>query len=880
MIRLSFRLVGRVSRPVLGRGTGHTPRRDGSGDPFYKRSACWATARRQCAFALMVMIVLSPLASARPPYKRDLGNYLGTFLPAAVNDCRLCHLPDDGDEHPHNAFGKRMRQIGNQLRAAGDENDIPTRLEKISAEDADGDGVSNILEILSGHLPGDANDVPTAAELESAAAKLTAFRRVMPTYRWRPYTPVAAPSVPKVDGPWGQNPIDAFLADEHRKRDLTPRPEADRTTLLRRVTHDLTGLPPTPEELHAFLSDSSPSAYDNVVDRLVASPRYGERWGRHWMDVWRYSDAAGWTAGNQIRDSHPHVWRWRDWIVDSLNADKGYDQMIIEMLAGDEVAPDDPDIVRATGYLVRNYKMLSREKWLQDTVDHTMLAFQATTMACAKCHDHFFDPHTQEEYYRLRAVFEPHKVRIDRVPGQVDTKIDGLSRVFDAEPAAKTFLLIRGDDRFPDKTPLEPGVPKNLGGTFKVEPVPLTDGAIRPDRRPGVIRDLLKSANDAVARAEKAKAKAAGDKAAIAELELAAASAERDSLKAVLAVEQIEQAGKKSGPDWEQAAKDASAAQRAKAVAAAKLAVAQAKGDAKKLPAAEKALASAEQAAQAPASTVFQRRDVKEYPTISTGRRLAFARWLADEQNPLTARVAVNHIWLRHFGQAIVPGVFDFGKNGRLPTHPALLDHLAAELMKSGWKMKPLHRQIVTSRAYRQASTPEAGNLKIDPDNVYVWRMSPRRLEAEAIRDQLLFVSGQLDLTMGGPDIDHTAGMKIFRRSLYFRTAAERQMEFLTLFNVANVNECYERKEAISPQQALALYNNPLVADMARRLAGQLPETAGAYVTAAFERILARAPTENERTECLAYLEGGDVRRQRESLLVVLFNHHEFASLR
>src|SRR5262249_34209465 len=157
---------------------------------------------------------------------------------------------------------------------------------------------------------------------------------------------------------------------------------------------------------------------------------YGERWGRHWMDVWRYSDWAGWTDGGQIRDSHPHIWRWRDWIIESLNKDKGYDRMILEMLAGDELAPDDPNTLRATGYLVRNYKILSREKRLQDPVEHTFMPFQATTINCCPCHDHMYDPIFQKEYYEVRAIFTPHQVRIDRIPGQPDTKKDGLPRVY------------------------------------------------------------------------------------------------------------------------------------------------------------------------------------------------------------------------------------------------------------------------------------------------------------------------------------------------------------------------------------------------------------------------------------------------------------------
>ncbi|MCX7701820.1 MAG: DUF1553 domain-containing protein, partial [Gemmataceae bacterium] len=330
----------------------------------------------------------------------------------------------------------------------------------------------------------------------------------------------------------------------------------------------------------------------------------------------------------------------------------------------------------------------------------------------------------------------------------------------------------------------------------------------------------------------------------------------------------------------------------------------------KKLQESRDALAKAEAAQSQPPSTEYTRRNVPVYPTQSSGRRLAFARWLANPNNPLTARVAVNHIWLRHFGQALVPSVFDFGRNGRAPTHPALVDWLAAEFMQPSvpgekpWSMKHLHRLIVTSSVYRQASTPDPRNLQIDQDNVYLWRMAPRRLEAELVRDNLLHVAGRLDLSTSGPDIDHNLGLKVFRRSLYFRHAAEKQMEFLKLFDAASVTECYQRKDSIIPQQALALANSDLAIRMGRALARQLapahPEPQD-FITVAFERILSRPPTDSERAECSAFLieqaqqfeATGDVSdtdeskpaatpalRARELLVMVLLNHHEFVTVR
>ena len=766
-------------------------------------------------------------------------------------------------------------------------------------------------------------------------------------YPWRPFATVARPDVPRVQNDsWVRNPIDVFLAAEHEARGLVPRPEASKPVLLRRVYLDLIGLPPTRAELHAFLADESPDAYERVVERLLASPHHGERWGRHWMDVWRYSDWAGY--GSQVRDSQPHVWRWRDWIVEALNADKGYDRMVLEMLAGDELAPDDPDTLRATGYLVRNFKLLSREKWMQDVVDHTAQAFLGVTLGCARCHDHMYDPIPQQEYYQVRAVFEPHQVRIDRLPGQPDTAKDGLARAYDADPQAKTFLFVRGDDRTPDKTPLAAGVPAALGGKFPpAEPISLPSFAYNPDKRAFVVEETLAAAEAAVRTAgkslEAARASAAKslvqaglgeplmtvarwpgvqkalDALALAEADGSLAEARHAALTAAVRAERLEDAGKKDSPEWKQAATEAAAAQRSQAVWEARrngLAARQAlraapektRADAaKKAEAAEKALAKAEADARQPPTTAYTPRPTKAYPKESTGRRLAFARWITGEGNPLTARVAMNHVWLRHFGQALVPTVADFGRNGKPPSHPALLDWLAAEFMDRGWSMKAMHRLIVTSSAYRTASTPDDVNLARDRDNTYLWRMNSRRLEAEAVRDSVFRVAGRLDATLGGPDIDFKEGLTRPRRSLYFRHAAEKQMEFLRLFDAADVVESYQRKESVMPQQALALVNSELTLKHARLLARDLAAEAGseaeAFVTAAFEQVLARPPTAEELAECVAFLRQQARRyteakalpavaadgsrpaadpalRARENLVHVLMNHHDFVTVR
>ncbi len=323
------------------------------------------------------------------------------------------------------------------------------------------------------------------------------------------FQPPTRPEVPPVRDPdWSANPIDAFLAYEHDRQGLVPVPPADRAMLLRRVALDLTGLAPTREELHAFLADDRPDAYERAVDRLLESPHYGERWGRHWMDVWRYSDWDGY--GKEVRESQPHIWRWRDWIVESLNADTGYDQMVRAMLAGDEIAPDDPETLRATGYLVRNWYKFNRNIWLDSTVEHTPKAFLGLTIACAKCHDHKYDPISQADYYRFRAFFEPHEIATDRLPGQADTSKDGLVRVYDAYADRPTYLFQRGDEKQPvEDHPLEPAVPGMFDAGLDITPVTLPTEAYYPGARDYLRRETLAAAEAVVetARAELEKAR-------------------------------------------------------------------------------------------------------------------------------------------------------------------------------------------------------------------------------------------------------------------------------------------------------------------------------------------------------------------------------------
>ena len=887
---------------------------------------------------LLLVLLLAGVvfAPATPANRAALEGHYDRFLAKELNRCTTCHLPSERkepkslEEFPHNAFGKRLEQLGTELAAAGKPSSLAARLALAAREDSDGDGVANEVELLLGKNPGDAKDKPPTKELSRASAKQAEFAKFLAAYRWRPFETVARPAVPVVkSGGWVRNPVDAFVAAEHEARGLKPRPEATKEILLRRVYLDLTGLNPTPQEQQKFLADTSSDAYEKLVNRLLDDPRHGERWGRHWMDVWRYSDWAGWSGGNQIRDSKPHIWRWRDWIVEALNKDKGYDRMVLEMLAADELAPLDTDALRATGFLVRNFKMLSREQWMEDTLKHTSQAFLGVTVGCAKCHDHLVDPISQREYYQLRAVFDPHDVRTDRIPGQLDTAKDGLVRAFDKKPEALTHLLIRGDERTPDTNKvMEAGVPLALcgltspsrtGGKLTVETVKLPWFAAQPDQREFVFQDTLAASERGLAQAREAFAKLKADPAAAIEkvreqeLTVAATEAKHVALAAVIRAEKLEVAGRKDTDEWKRAATEAVAAQRQQAFADAQLKqqqtqvalagalkkaedgkLAESKAPAKKgekaadpealkkqLAEAEKALVTAEKDLQTAPATAFKPRTVESYPATSTGRRLAFAQWVADAQNPLTARVAVNQMWLRHFGRGIVLTPADFGRNGRPPSHPQLLDWLASEFVARGWSMKAIHRLLVTSSTYRMASTPDVANAKLDQDNFFLWRMNSRRLEAEAVRDNLLFVCGSLDLAMGGPEIDHNLGLTSKRRSLYLRLAAEKEVEFLKIFDGPAVTECYERRPSVMPQQALALANSELAHTEARRLAKQLAtDDDEGFVRAAFAQVLARRPTAEETRLGRDFLAVAVKERARENFVLVLLNHNDFVTVR
>ncbi len=794
-----------------------------------------------------------------------------------------------------------------------------------------------------------------------------------PREHWA-YQPVAEVAVPRGTRPDSLaagavddviNPVDALLASASSEATALSSSRASRATLLRRVHLDLVGEPPSRDALLKFLSDERPDAYERVVDQLLASPAYGERWARHWMDVWRYSDWAGF--GEEIRYGQRHIWQWRDWIVESLNEDKAYDRMVLEMLAADELAAGDAGTLRATGFLARNWYKFDRNIMLDDTVEHTCRAFLGVTIRCARCHDHKYDPIGQEEYYHLRAVFEPYDVRSDLRPGELDANAHALPRVYDEEPEATTFLFQRGDPKRADKDrPLAPGTVKILGGDLVVSKVDLPLASFYPALTPPYIEAWLRSLREQLDEAEAGLAKAAegSDEKArtLAQLRRDAAVARWDAAEARLAAERHKYR------DYEKEMQGAAAAVSVPVAAVSPPDATEGKGDRS----AETDRAQELQRLAVVAERLWQRRDAEwqvaeqeatlertrremegkpeaelreklgpldeqltaakaklqqaiegqekqegsyeplgeVYPRTSTGRRLALARWIANTRNPLTARVAVNHVWLRHFGAPLVASMDDFGLRTEKPANLRLLDYLASRWMRDGWRFKPLHRLLVTSAAYRQDSRT-VGEDSSGGQRGLQSAMQSQRMNAETVRDSILALAGSLDRTLGGPDLDHGQGLENHRRSLYFRHSHEKQVLFLQLFDAANPRECYRREVSIRPQQALAMVNSSLTWEQARLLAARLAEglDPGAgeepFVRRAFETVLSRPPEPAEQQACLQFLErlaqqlsepealhrlgptgarvpaAADPRqRARENLVLSLFSHHEFITIR
>jgi hypothetical protein len=654
------------------------------------------------------------------------------------------------------------------------------------------------------------------------------------TWAWQTPTRPMLPKVKHAD--WVRNPIDAFIAAGLEKNGLIPGAAADRLTLIRRLSFDLTGLPPTPQEIDVFLKDNSKDAYDKLVDRLLASPRYGERWAMFWLDLVRYAESDGFRAD----DVRPHAWRYRDYVINAFNKDKPYDRFLQEQLAGDELFPGDTEALIATAFNqnvpyefnARNLEQ-RRQEILNDMTDTTTSVFLGVTVGCARCHDHKYDPISQRDYYRFQSFFAGYWARDAVSFGSSDKLQDHEARLRqwrDAtaalrkkmdqlEEPVRQKLVDREKYKFPREVREAWETPSAQRTPYQMQLADLLDRQLQ------VKTDAMTKAMTPAVKKEWQ--------------ELHNKMADYDKLKpqtlpVTMAITDI-------GPT-------------APATYVLKRGNWNVKGDEVQ-------------------PGFFELHDKKpaEIPppaasARTTGRRSALARWLTDSKNPLTARVMVNRLWQHHFGKGIVGTPSDFGILGEQPTHPELLDWLAREFIERGWSLKAMHKLMVTSATYQQSSRFNERAAKIDPENQHLWRMNRRRLEGEALRDAMLSASGLLNLKAGGPSIYPELPAEINvprggwpvsadinernRRSIYVFVKRNLRYPFFSTFDAPDSNEtCARRHVSTSAPQALMLLNSKITLDMARSFAGRVLNEGGedGVIDRVYRYALGRTPTEQER---------------------------------
>jgi hypothetical protein len=643
------------------------------------------------------------------------------------------------------------------------------------------------------------------------------------------FQPVKKPPLPSVkNNAWVKTPIDAFILAKLEEKNLQPNAPAGRLTLLKRATVDMTGLPPTQEEIQAFLSDNSPDAWEKVVDRLLASPAYGERWGRHWLDVARYADSNGFKAD----ETRPNVWRYRDYVIKAFNDDKPYDRFVKEQIAGDELYPGNPEALIAMGF---NRHWIDetnavdlferRHQTLDDMTTVTGVAFLGMTFGCARCHDHKFDPILTKDYYRLQAFFAN------------TTFGDGPLPLADPEARRKYDEQYAAWDA---KT-------KNIRDEMARIVAPILE-----ERRKNSAAVLTDEVQAVIAKNPATRTPLDLQIYHIAETRLGGPGDPVKSLKGQDAKRYVELKSQLAAFDSIQPAplpegqfmKDLNGTAPPTYIL---------RGGSMSAPGDE---------VQPGFLSILDPGDAKIAPprgVSSTGRRSALAAWLTDPSNPLPSRVMVNRIWHYHFGSGIVATPGDFGRMGARPTHPELLDYLAGYFVDNGWSVKKVHRLILLSNTYREASDYDAKIAEADPENKLLWRYPRHRMEAEAIRDSMLATSGLLNPQMGGPGVyppvppglitalaaSAAAGgwrtekdpAQSDRRSVYIFVRRNLPYPLLQEFDTANTFEsCDYRKNTVTPPQSLDLLNNELVLDWASKLAGRVLNDSGLAPAAQVDR--------------------------------------------
>jgi len=641
---------------------------------------------------------------------------------------------------------------------------------------------------------------------------------------------------------WVKNPIDAFVLARLEAKGLSPGPPADRRALIRRLYFDLIGLPPAPEEIQQFQSDPSPVAYEKLIDTLLADTRYGERWARHWLDLARFAE----TDGFAIDGERPTAWRYRDYVIRSFNKDKPYDLFVKEQLAGDElndkraVPEDRSERLVAMGFLRMatweadaNFKTQLRQDFLNEVTGTTASVFLGLTVGCARCHDHKYDPIPQRDFYRMQSFFAA--TRVEERPAPF-LKIENPHGMKQLQRQYEDEAEIAGEEF----SKLEAALKQKTKGDFAKAIKDKKDVTYSDEERKSYegARNRARRVNEAALRYRPV---------AYSVSDVVPPQVPAVAETFVLAGGELAGRGEKVDPGF-------------------------------------------------PQCVVGKAEDAKiPFAGGSSGRREALAEWIASPDNPLTARVMVNRIWQHHFGEGLVRTPNDFGKNGDKPSHPELLDWLAARFVERKWSIKGMHKLMLLSNTYQQSTGhPEWKQYaKVDPDNRLLWRMNWLRLDSEVLRDSILAASGRLEKTAGGPGVffnisqDVADGFEFFkwfpsdekeqlRRTIYAFQRRSVMMPLMEVFDGANMSEsCSRRQITTVAPQAFTLLNGELTNTEAKHFAARVMELAGPdrerQIDKAFHFALGRSPSIREKNEA------GGIPLER--LAAVLFNLNEFLYL-
>ena len=688
---------------------------------------------------------------------------------------------------------------------------------------------------------------------------------------WWAFQKLVKPVAPEVkDATWAQTPIDRFLLAKLEARGVKPNPRADKPTLIRRAYLILTGMPPTPEQVQTFLADDSPKAFEKVVDELLASPHYGERWARHWLDLARYADSEGFKAD----ETRPNVWRYRDYVIRAFNEDKPYNRFVEEQLAGDELYPKSADALAATGFN-RHFPdesnaaniMLRRQELLNDITDTTGAVFMGLTFGCARCHDHKYDPILHKDYYRLQAFFA--NVKID---DQLSLEDEG--RVADYREKERAYLAATAEVRAEIEKLLEPARKTHYAARLSRFPEEIQAVITMPSeqRTPYQWQMFHKAKTQVTFTDQEIGALLKGaDRTRWKELQTELAKF--DSIKPeplALASGMVDAAS--PSPQTHVLSGGAYNAQQDEV--------------------------------QPGFLTILDERPAEILPVAnaqSTGRRAALARWLTQADNPLTSRVMANRIWHYQFGRGIAGTPSDFGMMGERPVNKELLDYLAVRFVELGWSVKKLNREIMLSATWQQSADWRDDAGAEDPGNKLTWRYPRHRLEGEAIRDSILSVAGALNAKMYGPGVFPALppGMvtrggwkaqedesEANRRSVYIFVRRNTRYPMLQAFDMPDTHEsCARRNVTVSSTQALELLNSEIVMGWANQLSKRVRNDAGlderGQVERAWKLVYQRPPSEAETASALAFLKKhASVAGDREAVFTdfchALINSNEF----